>query len=138
MTHLGARSPFDNGLYSVLVEPNQIGDLSGNFAAGGIVGAIHAAVGGDYLVSTTADSGLGSLRQAVLNANAAAGAQVITFDPDIFSSAKTITLTTGAIVISDATTVQGPGPALVTVSGGNAGRVLQVQRQTLRPSRSKG
>jgi CSLREA domain-containing protein len=123
----GSWGPTDNGIYSVLVEPNQIGDLSGNFAAAGTVGAIIVAAGGDYLVTNNADNGLGSLRQAIANANAAPGPQIVAFEPTVFNTPQTITLTTGEIAITDAVTIQGLGSALVTVSGNNAGRIFNTQ-----------
>src|SRR5689334_16366933 len=55
-----------------------------------------AAVGAVFPVTTTADSGAGSLRQAVMDANGFAGSDVITFSiPG--SGVHTITLTSGAL-----------------------------------------
>jgi hypothetical protein len=71
-------------------------------------------------VTSTADSGSGSLRDAV--ANAAAG-DTITFN---LSYPATIALTTGQIQISKALTISGPGPAKLTIRGNNSSPVLKV------------
>ncbi|MDP9193665.1 MAG: right-handed parallel beta-helix repeat-containing protein [Acidobacteriota bacterium] len=80
--------------------------------------AANAAV---FNVTTLADSGAGSLRQAIIDANGAAGADVITFQAAL---SGTITLTTGQLYITDSVDVQGPGAAVITVSGNNSSRVF--------------
>lgn len=79
-----------------------------------------------YLVTTSGDSGDGTcdatctLRDAVLAANANAGADTITFASSL--SGDTILLDIagkGNIKITDNLTIQGPGANLLTVSGGN-------------------
>ena len=83
--------------------------------------------GASLVVSNDLDDGPGSLRAAVAMANATTGtSEVITFDTTFFASAKTILLTTGEIAITDGVTIQGPGAAMVSVSGNNAGRVFNV------------
>ncbi len=85
-----------------------------------------------FVVNTTADdfgfySGTTSLREAIAGANAVPG-QTITFDPTVFASAQTITLTLGQLELSDTSgteTITGP-TAGVTVSAGGASRVFQV------------
>lgn len=65
-----------------------------------------------FTVTNTNDSGAGSLRQAVLDANAAVGTDTIVFDAT-FNSPQTITLTSGNIVFTNSVnsnaTVTGPG-----------------------------
>ena len=81
-----------------------------------------------FVVSNTDDSGTGSLRQAILDANAQSGANDITFDPTAFATPQTITLTSGQLELSDTTgteTITGPA-AGVTVNAGGASRVFQV------------
>jgi len=65
-----------------------------------------------YLVSSTGDSGSGTLRQAVLDANSNLGADVITFQPNL---AGTILLTSGEIAITDSVDIQGPGADVLAV-----------------------
>ena len=76
------------------------------------------------------DLGIGSLRQAILNANALAGADDIRFDPTVFNGAQAaitlatslaIDVTTGDLTISGAF-----GASNVTVSGNNAVRVFDI------------
>jgi fibronectin-binding autotransporter adhesin len=88
------------------------------------MGAFEA---GGFVVTNTNDSGLGSLRQTITDANAYSGAQTITFDSAVFATPKTITLTTGEFLISDSVTIQGPGASLVAVSGNDASRVFDIK-----------
>ncbi len=70
-----------------------------------------------FVVSNTDDSGPGSLRQAILDANAQSGANDITFDPTAFATPQTITLTSGQLELSNTSgteTITGPA-AGVTV-----------------------
>src|SRR5436309_206346 len=72
-----------------------------------------------YTVTTLADGGAGSLRDAITQANGNAGADVINFQAGLTG---TISLTTNdgatdpsGLTISDSVTVNGPGPGLLTV-----------------------
>lgn len=78
-----------------------------------------------FTVSNTSDNGSGSLRQAVLDANAAPGADTITFSA-LFNTVQTITLTSGEIAISGPLTITGPGANLLTVSGNNNSRIFRI------------
>ena len=71
-----------------------------------------------FIVSSTADSGAGSLRAAVAAANASAGDDVIAFDAAVFDggSEDLIRLTSGQIEITDGLTIAG-GPSRVTITG---------------------
>ncbi len=82
----------------------------------------------DFMVTNTKDSGEGSLRQAVMNANAIAGANTITFEGSEFTdpTPDTITLTTGQLLLSDTTTIKGRGANMLTISGGNNFRVFSI------------
>jgi len=75
-----------------------------------------------FTVSTLNDAGAGSLRQAITDANAAAGADTITFSVSgiIFLSSTLPTLTDAAGL-----TIDGTGQT-VTLSGSNAVRVMLV------------
>jgi hypothetical protein len=63
-------------------------------------------------VTNTNDSGPGSLRQAILDANAAPGADTITFQAGV---SGTITLTRGQLLITDDLTLAGPGADVLAV-----------------------
>ena len=69
-------------------------------------------------VTSTADSGAGSLRAAV---TAAAAGDTITF-----SVTGKIVLTSGPIVLNKALTISGPGPKQLTISGNHVSRVITV------------
>ena len=79
---------------------------------------------GTLTVTNTDDGGAGSLRQAVLDANAAGGADEIVFDPGL--NGQTITLTSGEIVIDDELTITGPGSDQLTVSGDDSSRIFSI------------
>jgi len=76
-------------------------------------------------VTNTDDSGSGSLRQAILDANAAGGDDSISF-----TVAGTITLASALPTITDNTTITGPGTNLLTISGNNTVRVFTVEAAT--------
>ena len=80
------------------------------------------------VVANAADAGAGSLRQAI--ADACVGS-TITFDPVFFGVPRTITLSSGELVVARNMTITGPGAALLTVSGNNASRVLSSSNTTL-------
>ena len=77
-----------------------------------------------FSVTNTADSGEGSLRQAVSDANASAGEDTISFDPSL--SGQTITLGSQLRVTDSAGLTIDGGSANITVSGNNAVRVFDV------------
>lgn len=82
----------------------------------------HAAI---FTVTSPADSGAGSLRAAVALANGNAGADTIRFQPGLTG---TIVLSSGAILVSDSLTVEGPGAALLTLSGAGSQRIFTLDR----------
>jgi hypothetical protein len=77
-----------------------------------------------FPVTTANDAGAGSLRQAILDANATAGADTIVFDPAI--NGQVIVLATALPAVTDALTIAGPGSNGITISGNNAVRIFQV------------
>src|SRR5438132_4889361 len=78
-----------------------------------------------FTVNNLNDSGAGSLRQAVVDANAHAGADQIAFASALRG---TITLTNGQLSITDGVTINGPGSSRLTVSGRDANRVFDIGR----------
>lgn len=79
-----------------------------------------------FIVFNADDSGSGSLRLALINANAAPGADTIVFEPAFFSTPRTITLTSGELPITDPVTITGPGANLLTISGNKTSRIFNV------------
>ena len=77
--------------------------------------AAHAAT---ITITTTADSGSGSLRQAIQDA--APG------DTINFSVTGAITLTSGELFIGKNLTLQGPGATSLAISGDDASRVVRI------------
>lgn len=79
-----------------------------------------------FAVTNLSDSGTGSLRQAIQNANAMSGPDTITFFPNVLG---TITLTSGELLISGAVSILGPGADKLTVSGNFASRIFKINTQ---------
>lgn len=88
----------------------------------GLVGALASGPAGAAVITVTtlADSGPGSLRAAV---TAADNGDTI----DLTGLTGTITLTSGAITTTKAVTITGPGPDVLTVSGGGTSRILDIR-----------
>jgi hypothetical protein len=76
-----------------------------------------------FTVLNLNDSGTGSLRQAVLDANSNPGADTIAFKPGLHG---TITLTGGELAITDSVAINGPGADKLAVSGKDASRVFHI------------
>jgi predicted outer membrane repeat protein len=70
------------------------------------------------VVTNLNDSGAGSLRAAILSGDA-----VVDFAPGLTG---TITLTSGEIAVGNSVSINGPGSGVLTVSGNNAGRILNI------------
>lgn len=91
------------------------------------LGAVEG--GPPFLVSNTADSGPGSLREALLNASSVAGARIY-FDIAVFPAPGPITLAPATNqLVANAQTVFIDGSQIaggVAVDGGNAVRILEV------------
>lgn len=80
---------------------------------------------GTFTVLNPADTGGGSLRQAVADANVAGGAKTITFAPAL--SGATITLTSGQIEITNSLTITAAAlPGGIQIKGNASSRIFQV------------
>jgi hypothetical protein len=87
-------------------------------------------VGADTLsVTNVNDSGPGSLRQAVTDANNSVGGDVITFA--LGSGPHTITLTTGELLITSNININGPLNDPLTISGSSTSRVFRIDGGTV-------
>ena len=76
-------------------------------------------------------AGQNSLRAAINYADTLTGPQTITFDPTVFGTTpQTIILAGGPLTLTNAatTTIDGPGAAMLTVSGDDASRVFDVEK----------
>jgi hypothetical protein len=100
--------------------------LMAALAAGMLMTAVLAgpAQATTFPVTNTNDSGEGSLRQAISDANASAGEDTINFDPSL--SGQTITLGSQLTIADSAGLTIDGGSANITVSGNNAVRVFDV------------
>lgn len=75
-----------------------------------------------FTVTTNLDAGPGSLRQAILDANAAAGDDTITFDPAL--NGQPIRLTSGQLVANGNVSILGPGQNQLAIDGNGTNRVF--------------
>jgi hypothetical protein len=76
-----------------------------------------------FTVTNLNDAGLGSLRQAIADANNLAGPDVIVFQQGLTG---TLTLSSGQLNVTGPVTITGPGSSALTVSGNNASRIFLV------------
>jgi hypothetical protein len=75
-----------------------------------------------FTVTSKKDSGAGSLRQAILDANANPGPDIVDF-----AVTGTITLTSGQMTITDALTIIGPSAGSITINGNYASRIFDIE-----------
>ncbi len=96
---------------------------------------VHAAT---ILVTNTNDSGTGSLRIAIYEANLNNEDDVIEFDPNVFNVPQIIFLTNGFLNIgpdnasgtTKSLTINGTGADRLIISGNNQSRVFRTERDT--------
>ena len=86
--------------------------------------AVNAHAQTTFIVTEIADSGPGSLRQAILDANAVPGIDAITFN---LSYPATIELDTDLPSITDDLTINGPGAELLTIDGNEQAQAFNAQ-----------
>jgi len=77
-----------------------------------------------FTVTNLFDSGTGSFRQAIFDANATTGADDILFNEGL--SGGTINLTSGELLIADDLTIKGLGADVLTVDAGGLSRVFNI------------
>ncbi|MBW1687743.1 MAG: hypothetical protein JRS35_22125, partial [Deltaproteobacteria bacterium] len=93
------------------------------------LGAPAPAGADTFTVSNTDDSGSGSLRQAIIDANGTNGADQIVFDATLVG--QTITLDSALPVIAESVTIDGEAAAGLTIDGDGSGRVFFVDTGTV-------
>jgi len=93
------------------------------------------AVGTTIVVTTTADSGAGSLRAAITTAETTADDDTITFDPTVFTpgTLHTITLASQLPTISKPLSIIGPGQTTLAISGNDSVRIFNVSQGNNNP-----
>ncbi|MFO0808470.1 MAG: choice-of-anchor Q domain-containing protein [Gemmataceae bacterium] len=116
----------DNGLYTIALQSGQVANTNGGFAAPATLGTFRVQIPTTYTVTNLNDTGVGSLRQAILDANANSGVpDNVVFQPGL-TGTITLTLASGQLNITDSVTITGPGSSAITVSGGAAVRVFNI------------
>ena len=115
----------DDGTYTISLVSNQVANTSGSFIPAEPIGTFRVLLPRTLTVTNTNDSGPGSFRQAVLDANDdATVADTIAFSNTTNGGATnfydgvqhTISLLSAPPTISDDLTILGPGPTLLTVA----------------------
>ncbi|MCP4425069.1 MAG: family 16 glycosylhydrolase [Chloroflexi bacterium] len=86
-----------------------------------MIDQVRLVVPTEMTVANTNDSGPGSLREAI---NLVATDGVVSFDSSLASN--TISLTSGALTVNKAVTIDGSGAPGLMVSGNNASRVFEI------------
>ena len=83
-----------------------------------------------FTVTNTQDAGQGSLRWAIVQANAKRLSDTIVFSPPVFETPQVIRLSSPLPLMDPSpTTIQGPGRELLTLSGQDKTRILTVVGQ---------
>ena len=122
----GIWTPATIGNYTVSIRPNQVFNTAGSAAPAAVLGTFRVVTPLQLTVTTLADSGPGSLRDAITQANAMQPtADTITFDPALFAGGPGITSLLSALpTISDSLTITGPaivnGQPRLTIQRGAA------------------
>jgi hypothetical protein len=124
-THaLTSGSPAINAGSNPAALPNDQRGVARNVGGNVDIGAVELQ---NFVVLNDNDSGTGSFRQAILDANTYGGFDSISFDPTFFSTPRTIKLTGGELAISDTVLIVGPGAAQATINGNNLSRVFNTK-----------
>jgi hypothetical protein len=116
----------DNGTYTVSLLADAMTDNSTNPAAAGDLGVFTVNLPPNAVtVVNSANSGTGSLRQAILDV--APGGDIY-FSPSVFDNGTpvTITLTSGELDVNKDMIIHGPGADKLTISAGGVSRVFDV------------
>src|SRR5262249_8047840 len=120
----GAWDPLDFGTYTVSIQANQVADIDANFVVADAIGSFN--VLSPYVVTNADDSGAGSLRDAITQADATTSPDAIVFSPSFFNVPRTITLLSGLPTLPAA-----GGPLTITGTGESN---LTIQRDAAAPS----
>ncbi|MFN8150959.1 MAG: choice-of-anchor Q domain-containing protein [Solirubrobacterales bacterium] len=95
--------------------------MAGVVLGAGAIGA-SSAEAATFQVTNLNDTGAGSLRQAIDDSNAAAGADTITFQSGLSGTINVAS----EMHANDDLTIDGPGPSVVTLDGGDSTSILRV------------
>lgn len=110
-------NPLESGIFATLPPGAFTAILAGKSGGVGLgLVEIYGGLASTFTVTSTADSGAGSLRQALADANSG---DTIQFAPAL--NGQTIVLTSDELVIDKSITISGPGPSQLTVRRNSVG-----------------
>jgi Right handed beta helix region len=115
-----------NGTYTISINQYTAEDYHYNSVPAGTIGTFAVNIPSTFYVTNANDSGAGSLRQAILDADNVGfnhSLNVISFDFNYFLTPRLITMAGGPMSITVPLVVQGPGANRLTVSG-NGNRIF--------------
>jgi N-acetylneuraminic acid mutarotase len=130
---LAPQNPLESGIFTTVPPGLFTAILTGKNDGIGlglveVYGGLHAST---LIVTSTADSGAGSLRQALADTN---NGDTIQFAPAL--NGQTITLTSGELVIDKNITITGPGPNQLAVQRSTASGIPEFRIFHIMPSRT--
>jgi hypothetical protein len=79
-----------------------------------------------FTVTGIGDTGTGTLRQAITDANNAAGTDTIVFSPNLFGSGQQIINISSELQITSDITIDGSNAKSLTINGGSAVRIFNI------------
>jgi CSLREA domain-containing protein len=103
--------------------------------------SVTAANATTYTVNTLADHAVGNcnpadctLREAIVEANGNAGADVINFQAGLTGTITLLAAQGGQLLITEGVTINGPGARILSISGNGTSRVFQINPLLLAPT----
>ena len=104
--------------------------LAGGIASAVATGGVAQAASQTFTVTSTANSGGGSLRDAITSAQATSDEDTIVFDNTVFApgSLHTITLSSVLPTITKPLNIVGPGQSTLAISGDDTTRILVIDQ----------
>ncbi len=120
------RHPLAAAIAACLRQPGR--ELAAAAALALVLGCPAAALADTYTVTNTDDAGPGSLRQAVLDANANPGVDEILFASSVTG---TIGLTSGPIAIESAMWIRGPGADALRIDANDQSEIILADLQAV-------
>lgn len=112
----------------------KIGALGIGFGIAAILGLSTAADAATFTVTSQSNTGIGTLRQAILDANGAPGPDTINFSPAAFSSSISVIGIGSELTISSDISIEGFQDREIIINAGTSSRIFQISGGTVQIS----